>query len=100
MIMLLPAAADLQPEQTMEGETLDRTKEASTALFIFKSISSAQPGADYLLQSEVWRDQVRMTELVNSRNGETEVLNQLYIMDGKKREAVSINFQWVILVPR
>ena len=83
-----PAAADLQPEQTMEGETLDRTKEAPTALFIFKTIY--QPSLGQITFFKVKSGEINANDkLVNSRNGETEVLNQLYIMDGKKREAVN-----------
>ena len=83
-----PAAADLQPEQTVEGETLDRTKEAPTALFVFKTIY--QPSLGQITFFKVKSGEINANDkLVNSRNGETEVLNQLYIMDGKKREAVS-----------
>ena len=83
-----PAAADLQPEQTVEGETLDRTSTAPTALFIFKTIY--QPSLGQITFFKVKSGEINANDkLVNSRNGETEVLNQLYIMDGKKREAVN-----------
>ena len=83
-----PAAADLQPEQTVEGETLDRTSSAPTALFIFKTIY--QPSLGQITFFKVKSGEINANDkLVNSRNGETEVLNQLYIMDGKKREAVN-----------
>jgi elongation factor G len=83
-----PAAADLKPEQTVEGVVLDRTKEAPTALFVFKTIY--QPSLGQITFFKVKSGEVKASDkLVNSRNGETEVLHQLYIMDGKKREAVS-----------
>ncbi len=83
-----PAAADLKPEQTVEGVVLDRTKEAPTALFVFKTIY--QPSLGQITFFKVKSGEVNANDkLVNSRNDETEVLNQLYIMDGKKREAVS-----------
>ena len=83
-----PAAADLQPEQTVEGETLDRSSSAPTALFIFKTIY--QPSLGQITFFKVKSGEINANDkLVNSRNGETEVLNQLYIMDGKKREAVN-----------
>ena len=83
-----PAAADLKPEQTLEGEVLDRTNEAPTALFIFKTIY--QPSLGQITFFKVKSGEINANDkLVNSRNGETEVLNQLYIMDGKKREPVS-----------
>ena len=83
-----PAAADLKPEQTQEGVVLDRTKEAPTALFVFKTIY--QPSLGQITFFKVKAGEVNANDkLVNSRNGETEVLHQLYIMDGKKREAVT-----------
>jgi elongation factor G len=83
-----PAAADLKPEQTLEGEVLVRKKEAPTALFIFKTVY--QPSLGQISFFKVKSGEVKVNDkLVNSRNGETEILNHLYIMDGKKREAVS-----------
>ena len=83
-----PAAADLPPEQTAEGDALDRSKEGPTALFVFKTIY--QPSLGQITFFKVKSGEINANDkLVNSRNGETEVLNQLYIMDGKKREPVS-----------
>ena len=83
-----PAAADLPPEQTVEGENLDRTPSAPTTLFVFKTIY--QPSLGQITFFKVKSGEVNANDkLVNSRNEETEVLNQLYIMDGKKRESVS-----------
>lgn len=83
-----PAAADLPPEQTVEGDNLDRTTEAPTTLFVFKTIY--QPSLGQITFFKVKSGEVKANDkLVNSRNEETEVLNQLYIMDGKKRESVS-----------
>ncbi|RKN81117.1 elongation factor G [Ulvibacterium marinum] len=83
-----PAAADLKPEQTLEGQAIERTNEAPTSLFIFKTIY--QPNLGQITFFKVKSGDVRVNEkLVNARNGETEVLHQLFIMDGKKREPVS-----------
>ena len=83
-----PAAADLRPEQTVEGEVLIRESDAPTALFIFKTVF--QPSLGQITFFKVKSGEVNVNDkLVNSRNGETEVLNQLFIMDGKKREPVS-----------
>lgn len=83
-----PAAADMQPEQTMEGNTLAPKKDAPTALFVFKTLH--QPNLGQITFFKVNSGTVRVNDkLVNSRNGETETLNQLFIMDGKKREAVN-----------
>jgi elongation factor G len=83
-----PAAADLKPEQTLEGKAVERTNEAPTSLFIFKTIY--QPNLGQITFFKVKSGDIRVNEkLVNARNGETEVLHQLFIMDGKKREPVS-----------
>lgn len=83
-----PAAADLKPEQTLEGELLVRKKEAPTALFVFKTVY--QPSLGQISFFKVKSGEVKANDkLVNSRNGETEILNHLYIMDGKKRESVA-----------
>ncbi|WP_297795963.1 translation factor GTPase family protein [uncultured Eudoraea sp.] len=83
-----PAAADLKPEQTVEGELLVRKKEAPTALFVFKTVY--QPSLGQISFFKVKSGEVKANDkLVNSRNGETEILNHLYIMDGKKRESVA-----------
>lgn len=83
-----PAAVDLMPEQSVEGKSLIRQKEAPTVLFVFKTVH--QPNLGQITFFKVKSGMVRINDkLVNSRNGETEVLNQLFIMDGKKREAVN-----------
>ncbi len=83
-----PAAADLKQEQSVEGKTIERKKEASTALFVFKTVF--QPSLGQITFFKVKSGEVRVNDrLVNSRNGETEVLHQLFIMDGKNREPVT-----------
>jgi elongation factor G len=83
-----PAAADLKEEQTVEGNTLERKKEAPTALFVFKTVY--EPNLGQITFFKVKSGEVNQNDkLENSRNEKVEVLNQLYIMDGKKREPVS-----------
>lgn len=83
-----PAAADLKPEQSVEGEVLDRTKEAPTALFVFKTVH--MPNVGQITYFKVKSGEVNANDkLVNSRTGDTETFNQLFIMDGKNRELVS-----------
>lgn len=83
-----PAADDLPPEQTVEGEILERSSEAPTALFIFKTIY--QPSLGQITFFKVKAGTVKVGDrLENSRSEETEVLHQLFIMDGKKRESVT-----------
>ncbi len=83
-----PSAADLKPEQSVEGKTIERKKEAPTALFVFKTIH--QPNLGQITFFKVKSGEVNQNDkLENSRNEETEILNQLFIMDGKKREPVT-----------
>lgn len=82
-----PAAADLKEEQSVEGETINRDKDELTALFVFKTVY--QPNMGQITFFKVKSGEINLNDkLVNSRNDKTEVINQLYIMDGKKREAV------------
>lgn len=82
-----PAAADLKPEQSVQGEEIALKKEAPTTLFVFKTIY--QPNLGQITFFKVISGEVTAnTKLVNSRNGETETLNQLFIMDGKNRELI------------
>ena len=83
-----PAAADLKDEQSVEGDTIIRKKDAPTSLFVFKTVF--QPNLGQVTFFKVKSGEVKLNDrLENSRNDETEILNQLYIMDGKNREAVS-----------
>ncbi|MGA9237689.1 elongation factor G, partial [Robiginitalea sp.] len=82
-----PAAADLKPEQSEEGKVVERKINAPTALFVFKTVQMQNLGkvTFFKVESGVVRAN---DKLVNSRTGETETLNQLFIMDGKDRSAV------------
>lgn len=83
-----PAAADMKPEQTVEGKILEPVKDAPTALFVFKTLF--QPSLGQITFFKVKSGEVKVNDkLVNSANGETETINQLFIMDGKQREAVN-----------
>ncbi len=82
-----PAAADLKEEQSADGQTISRTKEAPTALFVFKTVY--QPNLGQISFFKVKSGEVKLNDkLENSRNEKVENLNQLFIMDGIKREPV------------
>lgn len=82
-----PAAADLKVEQTVEGDDIVPTVDAPTSLFVFKTVY--QPNLGQITFFKVKSGEVHVNDkLVNSRNDETETLNQLFIMDGKNRETV------------
>ena len=82
-----PSAADLKPEQSVEGETIECKPDAPTSLFIFKTLY--EPNLGQISFFKVKSGEIKQNDkLENSRNEEIETLNQLYIMDGKNREPV------------
>lgn len=82
-----PAASDLKGEQSLEGEDIIPKPNAPTSLFVFKTVY--QPNLGQITFFKVTSGEVKVNDkLTNSRNDETEILNQLYIMDGKNREPV------------
>ena len=82
-----PASADLKPEQSVEGKEIIPNKDAPTSLFVFKTFH--QPNLGQVTFFKVSSGEVKLNDkLVNSRNGEIEIINQLFIMDGKDRNNV------------
>lgn len=82
-----PAAADLKPEQSLEGEEVFCQADQPTALFVFKTFH--EPNLGQISFFKVKSGEVKQNDrLKNSRTDEIESLNQLYIMDGKKRHPV------------
>lgn len=83
-----PSASDLPSEQSVEGKEIINKKEAPTSLFVFKTVY--QPNLGQITFFKVKSGEVNLNDkLVNSRNDETEILNQLFIMDGKDRKPVT-----------
>ena len=83
-----PAAADLKPAQSIEGEVVIPSIEPPTVLFVFKTLY--QPNLGQITFFKVKSGEVKLNDkLTNARKDETEIINQLFIMDGKKRESVS-----------
>ena len=83
-----PSAADVKLGQSLSGEEINPVKNEPAVLFVFKTVH--QPNLGQLSFFKVKRGEVRLNDkLVNSRTGETETLNQLFIMDGKERISVS-----------
>lgn len=82
-----PAAADLKPEQTIDGKLVEPKVKGETSLFVFKNIY--QPNLGQITFFKVMSGEVNLNDkLYNSRTGEQETLNQLFIMDGKQKHAV------------
>lgn len=83
-----PAAGELQPEQSVEGKEIQAKKDGPPVLFIFKTVH--QPNLGQVTFFKVMSGEIHLNDkMVNSRNGETETFNQLFIMDGKERNPVS-----------
>ncbi|GGK29466.1 elongation factor G [Yeosuana aromativorans] len=83
-----PAAAELKSEQTVQGDELVPKKDGPTVLFIFKTLFQTNLGQ--ITFFKVKSGEVNVNDrLTNFRTGETEVINQLFIMDGKERQSVS-----------
>jgi len=83
-----PAASDLKPEQSLEGNEIKCLSTEPTALFVFKTYH--EPNLGQVTFFKVKSGEVKQNDrLKNSRTEELESLNQLYIMDGKKRESVA-----------
>ena len=79
-----PSATDLKPEQSAEGETIDRLS-SDTNLFIFKTLH--EPNVGQISYFKVKSGKIKQNEkLINSRTEEIETLNQLFIINGKERK--------------
>jgi len=82
-----PSAADIKAEQSVEGETVECKVDAPTSLFVFKTVY--EPNLGQISFFKVKSGEIKQNhKLENSRNDEVEILNQLFIMDGKNRHAV------------
>ena len=82
-----PAASELKPEQTVEGDSLHCKPSEPTSLFIFKTLHEANVGQVSFFK--VKSGEIKTGDkLTNSRSGEEETLNQLFIMDGANRTSV------------
>jgi len=82
-----PSAAEMSPEQTIDGKEVACDPKAPTSLFIFKSVNEEFLGKVTFFK--VCSGEVKVgDELVNPRTRSSEKINQLFIMDGKNRENV------------
>ncbi len=82
-----PAASELKPEQSLEGDEIKSDPTKPVALFVFKTLFEANLGQVSFFK--VKSGEIKPGDkVVNSRTGEEQTINQLYIMDGNKREPV------------
>ena len=82
-----PSASDLENEQSVEGEQISADPTAPVALFVFKTLH--EPNLGQISFFKVKSGTIKTgSKLTNSRTGEEEILNQLFIMDGNTRTPV------------
>jgi elongation factor G len=82
-----PAASELKPEQSVEGDEIKCDATKPLALLVFKTLFEANLGQVSFFK--VKSGEIKPGDkVVNSRTGEEQTISQLYIMDGNKREPV------------
>src|SRR5690242_8387729 len=83
-----PAATEMPPEITEEGEKVVCDPRGPACLFVFKTL--LEPHIGKLSFFKVLSGEVRAgMELQNNKGNTTERLNQLFIVDGKDRNPVN-----------
>jgi elongation factor G len=82
-----PGAAELTTEQSVEGDEVPCLPDKPTSLFVFKTLF--EPNLGQIVFFKIKSGEVKQGDrLVNSRTGEEQPINQLFIMDGNKRNPV------------
>lgn len=83
-----PAAIEMPPEKTEQGNEIPCDPAKPVCLFIFKTL--LEPHIGKLSFFKVLSGEIRAgMELINNKENISERLNQLFIVDGKNRHAVS-----------
>lgn len=82
-----PSANEMPPLPLENGEQLSCDPNGKKALFVFKTISEPHLGELSFFKVASGRLHTG-DDLVNAKNGHTERISQLFVMQGKKREAV------------
>lgn len=82
-----PSSVDIEPEKLENGEELAHSPDGPAVLFVYKS--SIEPNLGKMSFFKVISGQVKIgDELVNHQTGETERINQLFIVDGHERHQI------------
>lgn len=85
---VIPAAIDLKPQLSVEDKEVAYNPSDPTVLFVFKTVH--EPNLGKISFFKVMSGTLNQNDkLENSRKNDIEVLNQLFIMDGKKRDQVT-----------
>jgi elongation factor G len=83
-----PSSVDIKPETTIEGKELAHSITGPEVLFIYKT--AIEPNLGKMSFFKVMSGQVKVgDELINHQNGQTERINQLFIVDGHKRNPIN-----------
>ncbi|MEM7551411.1 MAG: elongation factor G [Bacteroidota bacterium] len=83
-----PSSIDTQPDKTETGEEIAHDPHGPTILFVYKTL--IEPNLGKVSFFKVISGVVKAgDELVNHQTGTTERLNQLFIIDGHKRNPVN-----------
>lgn len=84
-----PAAVEMPPEQSEEGEPIPCDPAASPVLFVFKTL--LEPHIGRLSFFKVIAGEIKPgVELYNEKGNTSERLNQLFIADGRNRNPVEL----------
>ena len=82
-----PSAVDMKDAPTVEGKELPCDSSGPAVLFVFRTLF--EPNLGKLTFFKVMSGEVKQgMHLKNSENGQSEHLNQLFIMDGKNRNPI------------
>lgn len=82
-----PCAGDMPPARLEDGKELKCDVNGPTCLFIYKTISEPHLG-DMSFFKVMSGELKPATDLVNEQTGATERINQMFVMEGKKREPI------------
>ena len=82
-----PSSIEMKPEPSDNGEPMPHGANDPTSLFVFKSL--VEPNLGKMSFFKVISGSIQVgQELINHQTGQSERLNQLFIMDGKNRNPV------------
>ena len=85
---ICPSPADCPPAQLAGGETLACDSQDDTTVFIYKTLSEPQVGM--VTYFKVYSGQLQSgDDLYNQDSQSTERVNQIFVTNGKNREAVN-----------
>ena len=82
-----PSAVDTMPEKTVDDQEIPYDPKGDTALFVFKTL--VEPNLGKVSFFKVISGEIKTgADLVNHQTDQSERINQLFTLDGHKREPV------------